>query len=450
MDRMDSNSIIASLTQRRYEASDRMLLLWLRWLFFIILLFLFLYNVGERDNAQSLTLQITLLTCYALSNAALTWASRRNFSLARWGVPIFILDMVLIGLTLFYSIGPDTDLYVMCFLIIYLSTLGRSVRDALPLALIACLIYGLFMVHQNPNINFMSPRLLLRFPFFLVLSLFTSYLAEQSEKDRQQIVRLKEVQTLLATELQKAMVELRDKQSALVQAEKLTAMGHMAGALAHEIRNPLSVIIGYVEDSLQDRGPEDPMTKVLEAIKRSAQRCKDLMENLLIFARRPKEVELFLLKDALQETIALVRISAKMTQVQCTLDARCNPTLSARRSEIQQVFINLMSNAVDAMSHGGNLTVLLEEENTAGHSWAKVTVEDTGEGIPENIRSRIFETFFTTKDPGKGTGLGLSIVQDIVQSNHGLIEVQSELHKGTRMIVRLPTSPEVPAAPSNP
>src|SRR5436189_6165745 len=99
---------------------------------------------------------------------------------------------------------------------------------------------------------------------------------------------MKEVQTTLAGDLQKAMVDLRDKQSALVQAEKMTAMGHMAGALAHEIRNPLSVIVGYVNDLLEGRALEDPFVKPLAAIRRSAERCHDLMENLLKFSRRPK------------------------------------------------------------------------------------------------------------------------------------------------------------------
>jgi len=154
----------------------------------------------------------------------------------------------------------------------------------------------------------------------------------------------------------------------------------------------------------------------------------------------------FLLKDALQETMTLVRMGAKMTQVQCVLDIRANPLVSARRSEIQQVFINLMTNAVDAMPQGGTLTVIVEEEEKlGGKRWVKVSIVDTGSGIPEEIRKRIFEPFFTTKPRGKGTGLGLSIVQDIVQSYQGLLEVQSELHKGTTFSVHLPVVEPTPA-----
>jgi two-component system, NtrC family, sensor kinase len=337
------------------------------------------------------------------------------------------------------------DLYLMCFLIIYLSTLGRQVRDALPLALIACLLYGVLLVHRHPKVDLMDPQLLLRFPFFLIFALFTSYLSHKSEEGKRKIEQMKEVQHLLSSELQKAMVELRDKQTMLLQAEKLSAMGNMAGALAHEIRNPLSVIVGYVEDILQDLPPPETLHKVLEAVRRSAVRCQELMDNLLSFARRPKESEPFLLKDALEETLTLVRMSAKMSQVQCLLDVRATPTIVARRTEIQQIFINLMSNAVDAMPKGGTLTVILDEDHTAGKDWVKVSVQDTGTGIPEDARKRIFEPFFTTKPIGKGTGLGLSIVQDIVRNCQGVLEVVSELHKGTTFVVYLPLE-DVPAA----
>src|SRR4029077_18251863 len=171
---------------------------------------------------------------------------------------------------------------------------------------------------------------------------------------------------------------------------------------------PLSVIVGYVEDLLLSRPPDETLTKILGAVKRSAVRCQELMNNLLSFARRPREIEVFLLKDALQETMTLVRMGAKMTQVQCVLDIRANPLVSARRSEIQQVFINLMTNAVDAMSQGGTMTLILEEEERLGSKrWVKVSIQDTGSGIPDEIRNRIFDPFFTTKPRGKGTGLGL-------------------------------------------
>src|SRR5207302_10546222 len=228
------------------ETTDRAVLLWIRWLFFLVLSFLVLYTYSEQATLGEIWLKAGLLAFYAVSNTLLTWATRRQFKLERWSRPIFLADVVLVSASLYFSAGADTELYLLCFVIIYMSTLGRRVRDAIPLALMAALLYGLFLYHQHPDINFFDPKLLLRFPFFLVLSLFTSYLAEQADLQQRRLSQMAEVQTALATELQKAMVDLRDKQSALLQAEKMTAMGQMAGALAHEIRNPLSVIVGYV------------------------------------------------------------------------------------------------------------------------------------------------------------------------------------------------------------
>src|ERR1019366_7783008 len=273
----------------RFETTDRAALLWIRWLFFLVLSFLALYTYTVQATLSEIWLKAGLLVFYAASNAFLMWATRRDFKLERWSRPIFVMDIVLVSTSLYFSAGADRDLYLLCFLIIYLSTLGRRVRDAIPLTLIASLLYALFLYHVNPNVNFLEPQLLLRLPFFLVLSLFTSYLSEQGDLNERRIVQMKQVQTALAGELQKAMVDLRDKQSALVQAEKMTAMGHMAGALAHEIRNPLSVIVGYVNDLLENRLVEDVLVKPLEAIRRSAVRCHELMDNLLRFSRQPKE-----------------------------------------------------------------------------------------------------------------------------------------------------------------
>lgn len=425
--------------KKRFDLSERAIFLIVRWLLASILFLLFVF-APSPDAAVSFPIRWALLGIYIATSLLLIFLTKK-YPLEKLAMPVFCVDVLLLCASLYWTLRPETDLYVMCFLIIYLSTLSRRSQDSLSLGLIACLIYGLLIYYRFGSIPFMDPAQLLRFAFLFVLALFTSHLADQTEQGRRKIQEMQKVQGLLAAELQKTLIELRDKQSALVQAEKLTAMGHMAGALAHEIRNPLSVIIGYVEDLLGNM-PEPALVKTaLSAINRSAVRCRDLMENLLSFSRQPKEIEQFLLKDALQESITLVKIGAKMTQVQCVFDVKANPMISARRSEIQQIFVNLMTNALDAMPKGGDLTLRLEEEERSNRPWVKVTVEDNGEGIPESVRQHMFEPFYTTKPVGKGTGLGLSIVQDIIQQYEGYMEVESEVHKGTRMIVRWPCVP---------
>lgn len=430
---------------KRYDLSERAILLTVRWIMSTILCLLFIYS-PTGPGEPSMWLRLVVVSAYMASNGLLTWLTRK-VPLEKLTIPVFLTDVTLLSAALYCTIHPETDLYLMCFLIIYLSTLSRRSQDSLPLAITACCVYGLLTYYRSGSIPWTDPASLLRFTFLFVLALFMSYLADQAEHSRQKISEMQKVQGLLAAELQKTLIELRNKQSALIQAEKLTAMGHMAGALAHEIRNPLSVILGYVEDLLQSTPEPDTLKMCHLAIKRSAERCIDLMQNLLSFSRQPRESEHFLLKDALQEAITLVKIGAKMTQVQVVFDVLANPTINARRSEVQQVIVNLMTNAIDAMPKGGNLTLRLEEEDRAGKHWVKITVEDNGEGIPDSVRQHIFEPFYTTKPVGKGTGLGLSIVQDIVRQYEGYLEVESVLHKGTKMIVRWPCelSAEEPA-----
>lgn len=422
------------------ETTDRAALLWIRWLFFLVLTFLFLYTYQETAAPLELVLKSAVLVFYAVSNAVLLQASRKEFSIARWSSAIFIFDMALVSLMLYFTAGPDKDLYLMSFLMVYLATLSRRMRDALPITLIVCLLYGMLLAHKNPDAEWLDPQLLLRFPFFLVLGLFTSYLTEQTERQRQRLQQMKLIQDELSRELAKALADLQAKQAALIQAEKMTAMGHMAGALAHDIRNPLSVIIGYVQDFLDGRPADDPLIKPMQAVRRAAQQCFDLMQNLLNFSRRPKSIDTFKIKDAMDECFALLTLRARKANVAMTLDARVDPLISGRRSEIQQIFINLMGNAIDAMPNGGPLTVRIEHEFEADQPWIVVTVKDTGEGISESARPHLFEPFFTTKEAGYGTGLGLSIVLDIVQSYQGLIEVDSTPGQGATFTVRLPAA----------
>lgn len=429
----------------RVETSDRAALLWLRWLFFLVLFFIALYSYHEGGNLRELVLQLSLVVIYGLSTVALTWATRRAFSLARWTIPIFLMDLVLVGLVLYRTVGPDTDFYLMCFMIIYLSTLGRRVRDAISLAFIACLLYLVMMLHRNPEIELLDTRILLRLTFLLVLSLFTSYFSEETDRSRREVMEMEAIQSLLKRERDNAIRKAREQQAALIQAEKLSAMGHMAGALAHEIRNPLSVIIGYVEDLLASTPEDQTIRKPLEAVGRSAKRCYELMSNLLRFARRPRELEVIQLKETIEDTLTLARVNAKMSGVQIATDIQQDAQMTGRRSEIQQVLLNLITNGLDAMPKGGTLAVRLDKETSNGKEWIVLSVKDTGSGIPQEVLDHIFDPFFTTKGPDRGTGLGLSIVRDILNQYNGTIEIQTEPNIGTTMAVRLPAeSPAVP------
>ncbi|MFA5974639.1 MAG: ATP-binding protein [Elusimicrobiota bacterium] len=433
-----------SWQKRQFHLSDQGTLVVLRWLVFLGLLLLSAYNCTEGKSLTYAWLPLSICLLYGTSNVALGFWKNSPLLSGRGPSVLFLMDVGLIGSALYSSAGLDADLYLICFLIVYLASLSRRIKDAIPLAVVAGMIYSALLIHQKPDIDLLDPHILLRFPFFFILAFFSTYLSEETEKSRRRIHELEK-------ERDSVMRELDRKQAQLVQAEKLSAMGHMAGALAHEIRNPLCVIIGYVSE-LRTLLPEaEPAQKFLAIVERCANRCNELVENLLRFSRLPQGEERFQLNSVVTDALELVRIGKKALGVQILTEFQCDLWMVGRPGEIQQIVLNLCSNAMDALPAGGTVTVRTRRQLFGSQDWMVVEVRDTGIGIPEDLRKKIFDPFFTTKPSGKGTGLGLSIVRDIVRNYHGLIEVQSELNKGTTFVIRLPAArmtAEVPVSPA--
>jgi PAS domain S-box-containing protein len=244
-----------------------------------------------------------------------------------------------------------------------------------------------------------------------------------------------------ASELERLDMEARLARSMKVsfQSEKLAAVGQLAAGIAHEINNPLGVILGFAQ-ALPKRIKEgDPLAPPLRSIEREALRCKGLVANLLAFSRRdPDRFRNFELNEVLESALLLVEAQARV----CSVAIRREGDGSGRRihgdfNQIQQVIITLCSNAIDAMSGGGTLTV---GDGSPGDKpgFAEIRIADTGPGIPADIRSKIFEPFFTTKEVGKGTGLGLALVSEIASRHGGGVEYDTVLGKGTVFRVTLP------------
>jgi two-component system, cell cycle sensor histidine kinase and response regulator CckA len=249
---------------------------------------------------------------------------------------------------------------------------------------------------------------------------------------------------------EQAELALRHSEEQLRQAQKMEAIGRLAGGVAHDFNNVLSVILGYSEFLLAELKAPDPVHDDVQEIHDAASRAAGLTRQLLLFSRQqvvePRVVDLRevllgmdkMLQRILGEDVELL-LTAPQTDARVTVDP----------SHIEQVILNLVVNARDAMPTGGKLTIELAEveldENYAqNHVPAKagphvmLAVTDTGTGMDRATQARIFEPFFTTKELGKGTGLGLSTVFGIVQQSGGNIWVYSELGKGTTFKVYLP------------
>ncbi|MBI2160112.1 MAG: GAF domain-containing protein [Candidatus Rokubacteria bacterium] len=245
----------------------------------------------------------------------------------------------------------------------------------------------------------------------------------------------------LYEDLRARMEELRQTQDTLVQSAKLAAIGELAASVAHEINNPLMVILGHSGLLLREAAPDSPEHRRLSGIVTEANRAGKIVRDLLDFARRrepnrgPVSVH-----ELLELVLALLhaKLAHAGVEVERVFDASL-PAILADRDQLIQVFLNLITNAVDAMEGGG---VLVLETGTRqdddDRTLITVSVSDTGPGIPPEHLARIFEPFYTTKPEGRGTGLGLSVSLGIVRMHGGAIDVDSKPDRGTTMRVTLP------------
>jgi signal transduction histidine kinase len=240
--------------------------------------------------------------------------------------------------------------------------------------------------------------------------------------------------------------ELSRTQAQLVHSEKLASLGVLAGGVAHEINNPLMVILGRTELMLLDDDLPAELSQNLNTIRHETERIARIVEGLLTFSRksRQEKIETIDVNEVLTRTLMLSEHQLTVANVRVTTALPPDlPTIQANPGQLQQVFMNLIVNAHHAMPDGGQLAI--RTGSLPGGS-IFVEIEDTGCGIPAEDTNRIFDPFFTTKEEGKGTGLGLSVSRNIVQSHGGDIAVQSTLGKGTNFRVVLPQTP--PADPN--
>lgn len=240
----------------------------------------------------------------------------------------------------------------------------------------------------------------------------------------------------------------REMEVAMFQAEKMAAVGMLAAGVAHEINNPMNTLSFYTTDLLE-RLPAEGATKLEEAgefeyylqtMQHQIVRCTSITSSLLNFARpQANRDDCIHLEQLLAEMLPLIRHRLRKQQVELTTDFPAHlPGVTANASQMQQVLLNLMTNALDAMPQGGQLHLSGEVANSQGEAVLRLRVTDTGHGIPAAILPQIFQPFFTTKPAGQGTGLGLSICYGIVSLLGGRIVAENQAGQGASIVMELP------------
>jgi two-component system NtrC family sensor kinase len=240
-----------------------------------------------------------------------------------------------------------------------------------------------------------------------------------------------------------SMVEtLHETQQELLHKENLASMGQLAAGVAHELNNPLGTILLYADILYKEASEGDACRDDLQMIIKETNRCKIIVRDLLNFARQNKVMaQTTDLNQLLEKVVAEQEKHPKFENVDIVLQLDADlPTIQADPLQLQQVLINLMNNAAEAMEVKGEGTLTIATRPASFGEGIEISVTDTGVGISEENKAKLFAPFFTTKPVGKGTGLGLAIVYGIVKMHRGQIQVQSEVGKGTAFAITLPMS----------
>jgi len=234
--------------------------------------------------------------------------------------------------------------------------------------------------------------------------------------------------------------ELMVVQAQMAQTEKLASLGRLSAGVAHEINNPLGGIMTFSMTALEDCGTDHPMHETLETIAKQAMRCREIVKGLLDFARQSEtSASLVETNPVVDNTLSLLEKQAMFHNIETLRNLQQDlPLVFIDPYQLQQVIMNIVLNAVDAMEESGRLTVETERDEEAGE--VLIRISDTGKGIPDEVMPYIFEPFYTTKEVGQGTGLGLAIVHGVINRAGGRIDVTSS-KSGTTFTVRLTAAP---------
>lgn len=357
---------------------------------------------------------------------------------------VFIVDLLIITALNDYVGEVKGSFYLAYYLLVALHAYYFGLGMGLLVAGVASVLY---VMSDYPEFRtIVWHEYTLRITFLFLVATFLGLLAEKDKGDKQHMESLNRELSEKTRKLELAYIQLEEAQRQIIQTEKLSSLGTLVAGVAHEINNPIGIIANRVEVlrlEHEEQGLDDTLKEDLEVIHRQSHRVAEITTALLAYARQSShEQSLLDLNAVMRSALLLWQPQAEqVVRVKTVLDEPL-PPIMGNFTQLQQVVINLLSNALDAIPAGGTIAV---STRSLGEFSSTVVLEvtDTGTGIPAEHLSKVFDPFFTTKPPGKGTGLGLSVCLGIVQDHHGMITVDSQDGRGSTFTVFLPVMPRV-------
>lgn len=359
---------------------------------------------------------------------------------------VHIVDYIFATILVAKTGGMASNFFVGFYILAALNGLYFGWRSGVVSALVLSTLY--YFTDPAPLAAIHWTNFLLRCSPLFLLGLTMGFMSEFIDRDRSRI-------ELLNTTLQDTLNRLKEAQLQLLEQERLTALGQAAADIAHEIRNPLVAIGGFAR-RLMSRSGEDPYSsQYSRIIVNETTRLERILNDVLLFTREKESTKSPLDLNKLLDDVLNLSESVMMAEhIEVVRHSEKDlPQVMADRDQIKQVLINLTTNAEQAMSDGGTITISTFTEEVDETTWVGISITDTGHGIDPSLQGRIFDPFFSTKDLGTGTGLGLSICKKIVEEHGGTIGVDSVPGDGATFTLRLPaaeTREPTPTAELNP
>lgn len=403
---------------------------------FCIFLVLLAYLWGNNANfvyPQILYLLVLLLTTNLAAGLSLRlFPSREGLATL-----IILFNCATITAILYYSGGPNSNLWVLYLLPIYTvcMLMGRN-----EVALVTFGVVSFNLCYYAYATTFWLAQILFELTLKCGIFIFTALAVwkitnkEKVAKNKLQIQR---------QEIKQLVEKIESRDVALKKTEKMAEIGLLISGVAHDLNNPLAVILGTVDILLAEGALSSGLRPDIEQIKKSAEFCKDIVLNLLNSVRNKDTVfSATDVNEILESAVYLYKSTLAKSRIRIENKySKELPRVMANPADLQRVFLNLIGNARYAMKDGGILTIQTTQDSALSVNnlqWIEVTVEDTGPGIPPHLLDKLFQPFVTTKPVGEGTGLGLYLSQQIANKHGGNLTAENKPGSGARFILKLP------------